>query len=244
MRIRKPLITRQDLTFNDFLISNYMVIESIERNSVIGVTNYLSDIPSKTGQLLLGHKRNAKLITIYGRIYGNSWFEIEKTASLIAAHLATNEPKELKARDSLLTDLVIFDGEMELTRKNNTAEIIINFINLSGLRYGDKHELILTPENTIKVYNTGTTNADLKITGSAISEKIIIENKSNQTTMQIINVTVNEKFELNSADKTCTGDSVRKGLTLTSDWINLLPGENEIYINGAEAKISWRDTWM
>lgn len=242
--MRKPVITRRDMIYNGFTISDYMVIERIERGSVIDIASFFSETPGKNGQQFLGSKRGAKQINVEGRIFGHEWQEIEKTASMIASKIHLKKPAELKLRDSILTDLAILDGSMGIVRVKNTALIKMTFTNPSGLRYGDAYKVNVASGQTVELFNGGTEDADLLISGSISQTTAEIMNVDTGERMGFVDLKTGEQIKLNSFEMSCIGESARKGMALDAAWVKLHPGGNRIKITGLNIAIEWRDTWM
>lgn len=244
--MRKPRITRKDMIFDGFAVSDYMIIERIERGSVIDVASFFKSIPGRNGQILMGNKRNAKTITVKGRLFpfGEEYHEVEKTASMIAARLYTDTPRELILRDSILTENAILDGPMAIERITDIAGITMNFVNPSGLKYGERHNAEIRSGESLTLFNEGTADADIYIYGKTSSVSAEILNVKTAERMKFNSLTINEAMTINTETKICTGTSIRKGMTFDSSWIRLHPGENTISFFGIEAHMEWRDTWM
>lgn len=244
--MRKPRITRKDMIFDGFAVSDYLVIEKIERGSVIDVASFFKSIPGRNGQIMMGNKRNAKTITVKGRLFpfGAEYHEVEKTASLIASKLYTDTPKELILRDSILTEKAILDGAMAIERKFDIAEITMRFANLTGLKYGQKHSAEIKSGETLTLFNAGTEDADLYIHGETTNASAEIKNVKTAESMRFVALAMNEQITIDSEARICTGLTARKGLTFDSVWLKIHPGENIINATGLTATLEWRDTWM
>lgn len=241
------MFTENDMTFNGYNFSSEFYVEEIRRPLMQGLSNNYTSF--KTRSIHRNTRREPYQLEVDVRLIENSRQDVTELKRLLASKLYTEKPARLQLRDDSRFDMASLDGQIDFERFMRTG-----FCTLTFLVYGSSYGLYLaSTSQPINYTGTDATYAEIELTALAGSSVSILNVTTGQkvtinrtfTAGEIVKIgEYNSELEFKQTAK-INGASIMKYVDVASDFIQLVPGNNQFTITGASAfKISYYERFI
>lgn len=242
------MFTAHDLIFNGHDFGDILYVESVERQLIGERKHRVIKIPGRAGYLVRASEIGEKKIKVLVRLIETDRATVMTKAHTLSGMLHAETPKALYTRGDTLYDMAVLDGEVDLEQLYHTGYCELEFINYSGLQYGEAVANGVVNGTPITVAGTYPARPIFTITFSANSAGVTI---SNTTTGKSIALTGNY-VSGNVITINCEDESVKLGSTLIMSHINnattrffdLIPGSNVMTCSNGACVVTYTPRYI
>lgn len=232
--------TGNDMIFNDYNFSNDLYVENIRRPLLAPIENTLQQI-GRHGSKHVRARTGSKHIEVDVRIIRDNKGLATQLKELVAGRLVTHEPKKLILRDTSLWDMAILDGSIDYERWLYTGFSTLNFLNPSGISYGQRKELVVQNNGSFTYQGSLDSKPIIRITPNTTNQLIVELNgeyleirKNLSSSNTIVFGRIADQMEYQEI-VTIDGVNAMPYLTVESDFVSIKPGMNQLKLTGAQS---------
>lgn len=237
-----------DLIFNGQNFGDLLYVESVQRQLVGERKHNVLRIPGRPGFLHRSTEIGEKKIIVNVRIIETDRAAVMSKAHTIAGMLHTEVPAKLYTRGDTLYDLAVLDGNVDIEQLFSTGHCELEFINYSGLQYGEDVTRSFVSGAEFAIQGTYKTRGVFTVTFSSSATGLTL---TNTTTGQLVKLTGNY-IPGNVLTIDCVNESVKLGANLVMSHIDnsvtrffdLVPGRNAFTYSAGAVSLTYTPRYI